>query len=504
MIKNTIIGILLLTIVFEAAILFSEVKTTLGVAPRVFLVSQGGTGTSTAPNVGDVLVGVSGGIYTPRATSTLGFLASGGTPTFASATLSNFTTGSVIFAANGGALTQDNSNFFWDDTNNRLGLGTTTPNYDLDIVDDGDDNNASLRLKSTSNGSTASLYLDSKRQDISGHSTLYFLDNGTTYATISNIPLKLTVDATSTVFTTHSLFVDDKTSGASRLAIDSDGEVGIGTFTPTSKLHVVQTGTANAFRVDDVANDTSPFVIDANGNVGIRNMTPSSTLHVIGSSTITNTSSDVSFMVEDSASPDGTPFVIDASGRLGIGTSTPRVQIDALIGAHNTGTGFLGAGNANLGFTGPNILNSAGDANFVLTTNTNMDANIGPTIALGGRYITDSAADVGFAKIRAAKENNTSANQNGYLSFLTKNHNQAAYVEGMRITSGQLVGFGTASPTRTVTIQDTMRLVPRATAPSSPVAGDMYVDSTPAANELCFYDGSAWQGISSGTDANCS
>lgn len=37
----------------------------------------------------------------------------------------SFTAGSVIFA-DGTTLAEDNSNFFWDDTNNRLGLGTNT------------------------------------------------------------------------------------------------------------------------------------------------------------------------------------------------------------------------------------------------------------------------------------------------------------------------------------------------------------------------------------------
>jgi len=43
------------------------------------------------------------------------------------------TAGSILFAGTGGILAQDNANFFWDDTNNRLGLGTTTPSYLLDI-----------------------------------------------------------------------------------------------------------------------------------------------------------------------------------------------------------------------------------------------------------------------------------------------------------------------------------------------------------------------------------
>ena len=57
------------------------------------------------------------------------------------------------------------------------------------------------------------------------------------------------------------------------------------------------------------------------------------------------------------------------------------------------------------------------------------------------------------------------------------------------------VGIGTTAPARALQINDVMRLQPRATAPSSPAAGDIYADSTPASTELCFYDGEAWQGI---------
>jgi hypothetical protein len=43
-----------------------------------------------------------------------------------------FTAGSVVFS-NGTILTQDNSKFFWDDTNNRLGVGTSSPTKTLDV-----------------------------------------------------------------------------------------------------------------------------------------------------------------------------------------------------------------------------------------------------------------------------------------------------------------------------------------------------------------------------------
>ncbi len=42
--------------------------------------------------------------------------------------------GSVLFAGASGLLSQDNSNFFWDNTNKRLGIGTNTPTAPLEIV----------------------------------------------------------------------------------------------------------------------------------------------------------------------------------------------------------------------------------------------------------------------------------------------------------------------------------------------------------------------------------
>lgn len=45
-----------------------------------------------------------------------------------------FTAGSVVFAGAAGVYTQDNANLFWDDTNNRLGIGTATPGQPLEVA----------------------------------------------------------------------------------------------------------------------------------------------------------------------------------------------------------------------------------------------------------------------------------------------------------------------------------------------------------------------------------
>jgi len=47
------------------------------------------------------------------------------------------TTGSVIFAGATGLLAQDNAKFFWDDTVDMLGIGTSTPSFDIHIAKTG-------------------------------------------------------------------------------------------------------------------------------------------------------------------------------------------------------------------------------------------------------------------------------------------------------------------------------------------------------------------------------
>src|SRR3989344_3712293 len=81
----------------------------------------------------NIIGGVAGAVPYQSAASTTLFSAAGttgqtlisggtGSPTWFAPTA-----GSVLFAGTSGILQQDNANLFWDDTNNRLGIGTTTP-----------------------------------------------------------------------------------------------------------------------------------------------------------------------------------------------------------------------------------------------------------------------------------------------------------------------------------------------------------------------------------------
>lgn len=66
-------------------------------------------------------------------TSNVGISVTAGGVSTNSATITSLTQGSVPFVGAAGLITQDNTNLFFDDTNNRLGINTNTPSNNLDV-----------------------------------------------------------------------------------------------------------------------------------------------------------------------------------------------------------------------------------------------------------------------------------------------------------------------------------------------------------------------------------
>jgi hypothetical protein len=107
---------------------------------------------SATPNSTIPLLRWAGGMWTPSkadlSTDMTGALpvANGGTGTSTA-----LTSGSVVFAGASGVYSQDNANLFWDDTNNRLGIGTTAPIYSADVAGE---MRARVGIKAKSAGTT--------------------------------------------------------------------------------------------------------------------------------------------------------------------------------------------------------------------------------------------------------------------------------------------------------------------------------------------------------------
>ncbi len=162
--------------------------------------------------------------------------------------------GSIPFIGAGGMVMQDNSNLYWDDTNNRLGIGTDSPGYQLTLAGDGTSNaDASLEMAVyADSGQPAGLYLHRARGSDSSPTaitnTLPIGEvmaggyDGTSMVEYSaGIQMDATEDWSSTAHGTRIFFstTENGTTGmVNRMVIGDNGNVGIGTDTPDYALQV--------------------------------------------------------------------------------------------------------------------------------------------------------------------------------------------------------------------------------------------------------------------------
>jgi hypothetical protein len=100
--------------------------------------------------------------------------AMGGSGMAIGGTVTSGTTGSVLFVGSSSVLAQDNSNFFWDNTNKRLGIGAT-PSYRLHIAQSATGQTADSR---TINVSTTGSTFNTASSALFNHAG-YFLADAT-------------------------------------------------------------------------------------------------------------------------------------------------------------------------------------------------------------------------------------------------------------------------------------------------------------------------------------
>lgn len=200
--------------------------------------------------------------------------------------LPSLTSGSVLFS-NGTTIAQDNANFFWDDANNRLGIGTNAPTGKLHIRVDTDSN----------------VIFTGEFQ--------YSLNNA------GNAFTNYTLSTLQTVFATN---------GAERMRITSGGNVGIGTTSPSNKLTIS-------------ANDV--FNQDSSGQIVIRGATTSAKALLIGFETTSN----YGYLQSIEQGTSARPLVFQPfAGNVGIGTTSPsyKTEVAGAIGNYWNGTAFTG------------------------------------------------------------------------------------------------------------------------------------------------------------------
>jgi hypothetical protein len=135
-------------------------------------------------------------------------------------------------------------------------------------------------------------------------------------------------------------------------------------------LRVTQTGTGDALLVEDATNpDSTPFVIDANGNVGIGTSSPSSKLDVSGTVTATAFEGDGSGLTGLSSGYTDA----DALSLFNVSGSAPVYACRAWVNFNGTGTVAIRAsGNVSsitdrgVGLYTANFTNAMPDANYAM------------------------------------------------------------------------------------------------------------------------------------------
>src|SRR5690606_12297854 len=135
--------------------------------------------------------------------------------------------GSIIFS-NGTSLAQDNSDFFWDDSNNRLGIGTSSPNGALHVM-----GNARIGTDGGLNfaGNSGSLFVQD-RLEVGGD--VWFSDSLHFESSVGSISSNSSGSDPSLTF-----------DGVNDFIYTSSANVGIGTSSPAYLLDVAGTGRFN-------------------------------------------------------------------------------------------------------------------------------------------------------------------------------------------------------------------------------------------------------------------
>ncbi len=477
--------------------------------------AHGGTNASlTASNGGIVYSTASAlSVLAANANSGLALVSGGaGAPTWFAPTV-----GSVVFATTNGALSSDNTSFYYDLANHRLGLGDTTPDavFDLNLVST--NATAGTEYSFTNTISDTGVVTSGTDSTYGGYTTVTRTGTGGT-AVVNNYGQYISVTGdTGGTSTNYGLYVDVSGADTNYAASFQGGAVAIGpgmvsigstslalnagygnsawnanatavgsnnvaTYDRTVAVGYGNTATTAGYAIAIGANNTSTS--DNASAFGYGNTVSALNASAFGNG-ITNGTANSTMI-----GPSNTAKVtILSTGYTGIGDSTPAAlltvgsgdlfqvnssgAIAAVVGI--TSTGAIAA-NAGITFDASTDTVGAHTLSGTLDANTNILENIGNT---GTDFIASTGA-LTLAGVLTA---------NGGISLAAS----------QSLTGGAASFIDLASVTHGTTANQGLRLPNAASAtPSNPTSGEGYLAWDAAGNQLITYNGTAWTTLSGG------
>ena len=393
--------------------------------------------------------------------------------------------GTSTFAGNivgTGDLTIDTNTLHVDSSNNRVGIGTTSPSVKTQIsVADTTAYSAStisanqfqLSITNTgANGVAGILLATEPSSGNGGHCGIRALSTGSgdsalTFSTRggSTQAERMRIDSSGRVGINESALSSFNSIGDDLVISQASGSAGITIRSGTSNTGVLAftDGANTSFRGDvryDHNGDYMRFStngdermrIDSSGDVGIGTTDPGTKLDVAGDIRVKSSgvykaahngsASAPLYTVNDSdtgmfrgananelsfSTGGSNAMIIDSSQQVGIGTTSPAVPLD-VHGANETTFDHVGT----IRLSGTDAYNSG---------------NAGSGINFNGKF-TSGGLSTTFAQISGIKENTSDEGFDGALTFGVRSDasGQGVNIERMRIDSSGNVGIGTTSP----------------------------------------------------------
>jgi hypothetical protein len=341
-----------------------------------------------------------------------------------------------------GDLTVDTNTLKVDSTNNRVGIGTTSPSEILHI-----EGNSPYLVISNTGENVGGI----KMYDSGGVATQYF---------------NLTYDSGAS----NEVSFDTGASGeytfnvntAEKMRIDSSGNVGIGTTSPDNILMVSSDGASASAQPLSIVNPSrygTSDSVELEFGMGRANDTNNLNFPIIGlqkeqqwQGASTNVDASVIFKSVSNQTA-SERMRITSSGNVGVGTTAPDAKFQS--GAITSGSGAT-VGNQAGFFVGAKSKFASATGLYqnqvcILDTANGAVAGSGGALTFAGYQDADSPTF--FATIEGVKNNSTNDNYAGSLRFYTRANGVANMTEGMRIhpdgivsaPSGIALGIGLSS-----------------------------------------------------------